>query len=152
VGADQDVARIERALGDLLRVSSSNRLHEARLRATGLQITQTEYRFLGRLVDQGPMSVSDLATALEMSQPTASRSLRQLETDGMVARKADASDGRVARYEATARGRRTRRRLLDHMHGQLTEVLAGMPERRRHELAVLLDELVNRLHGRAISA
>src|SRR5207248_2732100 len=96
--------------------------------------------FLSRLVDQGPQSVTDLAGALEMSQPTASRTLRELENGGLVARKADASDGRVAIYEATARGRRARHRLQDHMHQQLTEVLAGMPDRRRHELAVLLDE------------
>lgn len=146
-GEDGDVARIEHSLAELLRLVSSARVHEARVQALGLTITRTEYRFLSRLMDAGPQSVSTLAAALDVSQPTASRSLRQLEGDRLVARRPDMSDGRVAIYEPTAKGRRIRKRLQDYMHEQLTEALADLPVRRRRDLSSLLEDLVTRLHG-----
>jgi len=146
VVADSDVAQIERSLAELMRLVSSARLHDARVRALGLTITRTEYRFLSRLIDHKPQSVSTMAAALDVSQPTASRCLRKLETDGLVARRPDAADGRVAIYEATTKGRRLCQRLQDYMHEQLTDALADLPARRRRDLSTLLDELVRRLH------
>ena len=143
---DEDELRtIEGAVAELLRMAASPRVHEARLRATGLTVSRTQFRFLRRLEEYGPGSVSQLAEALEVSQPTASRTLAHLESEGLVERRADRSDGRVARFEVTAKGRRVNARLRDHMHLQLEEALDGMSASRRRELAVLLDELVTRL-------
>ena len=90
------IVRIERALGELLRVASSPKVHEARLRATGSTISIAEFRFLRRIAEFGQISVSQAANTLGVSQPTASRTLRQLESAGMVTRGAVASDGRMA--------------------------------------------------------
>jgi DNA-binding MarR family transcriptional regulator len=58
-----------------------------------------------------------------VSQPTASRTLRRLEGEGLVRRRVDTSDGRVAVYDISAT--------------------------RRHDLAVLIDELATRLGAAA---
>jgi DNA-binding MarR family transcriptional regulator len=145
VGQD-DLARIERATAELRRLFDSRRLHEARMRALRLSLSRTELRFLHRLDELGPLSVSRLADALDVSQPTASRSLRRLEDEGLVARESVAEDGRVAIYELTAKGRRARQRVVEFTHGQLAESLADLPARRREDMAAALEELVSRLH------
>jgi DNA-binding MarR family transcriptional regulator len=145
VDQDADLELIQEAVSELLRLTLSARVHETRLRATGLNISRTNFRILSRMDDLGPVSVSRVANVMDLSQPTASRSLRQLEEDGLVERRSDAADGRMAIYEVTSRGRRVRRKLQEFMHGQLTDALADMPVGRRHDLAVLLKDLVARL-------
>lgn len=145
VTTDADLVRIERAIGELWRVSSSRRVHEARMATLGLDLSRTEQRFLRRLNEQGALAVSALADELDVSQPTASRSLRRLEQAGLVTRGGDATDGRVARYQLTAKGRRVWRRLHGYMHDQLAAALADLPPRRCHDLALLLEELTTRL-------
>jgi DNA-binding MarR family transcriptional regulator len=150
--ADADLARIEAAIAELLRLAASPRVHEARMRAVGLPLSRTELRFLSRIDEVGPLSVSALAEELDVSQPTASRSLRRLEDLGFVRRRGDTADGRVAIYETTAKGRRDRRRVHELMHRQLADALAEVPARRRHDFAVLMDELVTRLRAQGASA
>ncbi len=143
---DPDLVRIERSIGEILRIASSRGLHAARLRATGLDITRTEFRFLSRLDELGPISVSELASRLDVSQPTASRTLRRLEDAQLVSRQSHESDGRVIVYAIAAKGRRVRRRMMEFMYSQLAGALGPMPDARRAMLADLLDELVVTLH------
>jgi DNA-binding MarR family transcriptional regulator len=110
-----------------------------------VEISRTNLRFLDAVEELGPVSVSKLATRMDLSQPTASRALQQLEADGFVARTADPADGRVAFYSATEAGREAHRRMRRFMAGQLAEALRDMPDARRTDLAELLAELVARL-------
>ena len=144
-GAD-DLQRISRAIGDLMRVAGSDRVHAVRQQATGVDLTRTEIRFLAVVDDEGPRPVTELGAVLHLSQPTASRTLRRLEEEGLVRRRADLSDGRVARYETTAEGRSVRQRFQAYMDLQLEESLSGMAPDRRRQLADLLDELVGGAH------
>ena len=144
-GAD-DLQRISRAIGDLMRVAGSDRVHAVRQQATGVDLTRTEMRFLAVVDDEGPLPVTELGAVLHLSQPTASRTLRRLEEEGLVRRRPDRSDGRVARYETTAEGRAVRRRFQAFMDLQLEESLSGMSPARRRQLADLLDELVGGAH------
>jgi DNA-binding MarR family transcriptional regulator len=153
---DRDVLRIEHALAELMRLAGSRRIHDARMRAVGLALSRTELRFLARIDEVGPLSVSALADELDVSQPTASRTLRRLEEERMVRRRAHSSDGRVAIYDITAKGRRERGRVQQFMHGQLAGALADVPARRRHDLAVLMEDMATRLrrggaHERSVS-
>ena len=50
-------------------------------------------------------SAGDLAVAEGVSPPSITRSLKQLEAAGLVARTRDTVDGRIARVSLTARGR-----------------------------------------------
>lgn len=138
------VERIERALGELVRLSSSQRVHTERLRATGLDISRSEFRFL-RTIGDDWLSVTQVAHVLGLSQPTASRTLRALEGRALVSRASVESDGRVAAYAMTERGRRVLHRLEDHVHRQLTSALDDMPASTRTELADQLEDLVGRL-------
>lgn len=139
------VERIEHAIGELIRVSSSPRVHAERLRATGLGISSTEFRFLRTIGGHDRLSVSRIAEILGVSQPTASRTLRNLETQGLVSRTSVESDGRVAAYGITQRGRGVQRRLENHMHQQLINALVGVPDVNRTQLADQLEDLIGRL-------
>ncbi|MGI8497870.1 MAG: MarR family winged helix-turn-helix transcriptional regulator [Gemmatimonadaceae bacterium] len=92
----------------------ANRLHSAaihllrRLRvhdeATGLGAPALSA--LSVIVFAGPISLGDLADAEQVRPPTITRLVAGLEADGLVARRLDATDRRVQRVHATARGRR----------------------------------------------
>jgi DNA-binding MarR family transcriptional regulator len=140
-----DLERIEQALSDLVRLTSSARVHDSRVRGSGVQISRTNLRFLDATLELGPVSVSKLATRMDLSQPTASRALQQLEADGYVARTSDPADARVACYTATDAGGDAHNRMRRFMAGQLADALQDMPAPRRADLAELLAELVARL-------
>ncbi|MCW2547883.1 MAG: transcriptional regulator, MarR family [Mycobacterium sp.] len=140
-----DLGRIEQALSDLVRLTASARVHDARVRGSGVAISRTHLRFLDAALELGPVSVSKLASRMDLSQPTASRALQQLEIDGYVERASDPADGRVAFYSATPAGREAHQTMRRFMTGQLAEALRDMPPQRRTELAELLAELVSRL-------
>jgi DNA-binding MarR family transcriptional regulator len=143
--ADTDLIRIEQALSDLVRLTASARVHDARVRGSGVEISRTHLRFLDAALELGPVSVSKLASRMDLSQPTASRALQQLESDGYVARTSDPADGRVAFYSATEAGREAHQRMRRFMAGQLAEALRDMRPDRRSDMAELLTDLVNRL-------
>lgn len=144
---DDDIRRIDAALSELMRLTQSQRIHDSRARATGVHLSRTLSRLLSTVDDLGPVSVSRLAAVMDVSQPTASRSLLQLEEEGYVARAGDPADGRVVMYAVTAKGRRARQRLREHMREQMAAALEGMTDARRAELADLLGDFVERLYN-----
>jgi DNA-binding MarR family transcriptional regulator len=54
----------------------------------------------------GARTIGEMAAAEQVAAPTMTRIVQALERDGLVRRRADASDGRVVRIVATPRGRR----------------------------------------------
>jgi DNA-binding MarR family transcriptional regulator len=140
-----DLERIERALADLVRLTSSGRLHATRVRGSGVDISRTSLRFLTQLEEHGPVSVSNLAALVDLSQPTASRALQQLEADGLVVRSGDPSDGRIAQYAITPAGLEARGRMQAFMTKQLEEALRDLEADRRRQTADVLTDLVARL-------
>ena len=140
------LSELAHALNDLYRLSGSARFHEQTVAATGVAVSRTGLHFLSLVADTGPVSASRLALALDVSQPTASRVLQHLESEGLVSRQADDKDGRVSHYLVTAAGRRA----LDKVHryhvDTLTDALADVDPHRRAALAGAVTELVQRLH------
>jgi DNA-binding MarR family transcriptional regulator len=61
---------------------------------------------LARLDEQGPMRITNLATAEAVSQPTMTGLVRRLEDDGFVRRTPDANDARAVRVAITSAGRK----------------------------------------------
>jgi DNA-binding MarR family transcriptional regulator len=59
---------------------------------------------LGRLGREGPASISDLAAAERMRPQSMAQTVRELETAGLVSRRADPEDGRRAFIELTPAG------------------------------------------------
>lgn len=143
---DPSLSRLAQALNDLYRLSGSARFHERTVESTKVNVTRSGLRFLSLVADVGPISATRLAQALDLSQPTASRVLQQLEAAGFVSRQAHDSDGRVSHYVATRKGKRALERVHHYHVSQLTEALADVDPQHRTTLAAAVTELVERLH------
>ena len=101
-------------------------------------ITIAQYRTLVVLASRGPQKLADLAEHLGVTPPTAGRMCDRLVRRGLVTRHRAHDDRRVVRISLTGDGRRivddaTRRRRVF-----LARILAGMPARRRQEVAAAL--------------
>lgn len=149
--SDTDLSALATALNDLNRLSSSARFHEQTVRATGVRVSRSGLRFLSLVADGGPVSGSRLASALDLSQPTASRTLQSLEAEGLVTRQASRSDGRVSHYAVTGKGRRALSKVHSFHVRQLAEALGDVDPARRAALADAVTELVSHLHPDASS-
>jgi DNA-binding MarR family transcriptional regulator len=144
---ETSLSELATALNALTRLASSARFHDETVRATGVRVSRSGLRFLSLVADAGPVSGSRLAEALDLSQPTASRTLQSLEADGLVARQASRSDGRVSYYVATARGRKALAKIHAFHVRQLADALSDAAPDRRAALADAVTELVARLHA-----
>lgn len=87
-------------------------------------VTLTQFRSLVVLASRGPQGMASLADALGVTPPTASRLCDRLVRKGLVRRRTDRTDRRQVRIALTDQGKR------------LVDVVT---ERRRHEIAHLLD-------------
>ncbi len=152
VTSEQTLGELAEALNALYRLSGSARVHAHTVAATGVQVSRTGLRFLSLVADTGPVSATVLAATLDVSQPTASRVLQQLESDGLVVRRVSSSDGRVSHYLTTARGRRALARVHRYHVEQLGQVLDDVDDERREAIAGAVTELVDRLHAASRSA
>jgi len=81
---------------------------------------------LSVLVFGGERSVGELAAAEQVTAPTMTRLVAGLEKDGYVKRSPDATDGRVTRVSATARGRRVLEEGRDRRVAEVLEVLSAL--------------------------
>jgi DNA-binding MarR family transcriptional regulator len=147
VTSEQTLGELAEALNALYRLSGSARVHEHTVAATGVQVSRTGLRALSLVADNGPVSGTVLASSLDVSQPTASRVLQQLENDSLVTRRASSSDGRVSHYLVTAKGRRALARVHRYHVEQLALALGEVDETRREALASAVTELVDRLQA-----
>jgi DNA-binding MarR family transcriptional regulator len=146
---DASLGELAQALNDLYRLSGSARFHEQTVAATGVAVSRSGLRFLSLVADTGPVSATRLAAGLDLSQPTASRVLQSLESEGLVRRQADDKDGRVSHYLVTAKGRRALERVHRYHVDTLSEALSDVDPRHRAALATAVTELVQRLHRQA---
>jgi DNA-binding MarR family transcriptional regulator len=137
-----DLGALAATLNELYRLSGSAKVHADTVRSTGVQVTQTGLRFLSLIADSPRISATDLAGALDVSQPTASRVLQQLESDGYVVRSASPDDGRVSHYVVTPKGRRTLAKVHDYHVDRLALALEGLDDSHRAALAGAVTELV----------
>ena len=88
---------MRRAIGRLNR-----RLRQTR---AGAQLSPSQYEVLATIVGRGPLRHADLAVMEGLNPTMLSRIIGKLEATGLVARLADAGDGRVVHVAATKRGR-----------------------------------------------
>jgi DNA-binding MarR family transcriptional regulator len=140
--ADGSVDRIEGALADLFELATSDRLRHRRPGASGLPISAPGHRLLHWLTGHGPASVSRLAEVAELTVPTASRQLHQLESLGCVERRADPADGRVVVYAVTPAGRRAQERFRSVIRDEVEASLAHWADDDRSHLADLLERMM----------
>jgi len=91
---------------------------------------RTEHRFslsqgsvLGRLDREGPQSTCKLASAERVRPQSMGQTVAELETQGLIARRPDPSDGRSALLELTAAGRTELREDRGRREGWLAEAI-----------------------------
>jgi DNA-binding MarR family transcriptional regulator len=146
VPADE-LASIERALEQLLRLYSSRKVHARRSAAAGVMITRQGYLLLRRLQEDGALPMGELARITQMDPAAAGRQVRQLEEDGLVSRTKGEDDGRVVVVEVTPRGAAVRQRLSTVGEDHMSDVLADWPAEDREQLALLLPRFVEGLRS-----
>lgn len=93
-------------LPDALRLSVGRLARRLRQHARG-GLTPSQRSVLATLARHGPMSMSSLADHEGISRPSATRSAARLVDRGLVVRRADAEDARVALVELSERGQET---------------------------------------------
>jgi DNA-binding MarR family transcriptional regulator len=120
-----DLGALVDALNELYRLSGSAKVHADTVRRTGVQVSQTGLRALSLVADAPGATGTDLAGILDVSQPTASRTLQQLETEGLVTRHASDTDGRVSHYVTTTKGKKALAKVHQYHVDRLQEALQG---------------------------
>ncbi len=145
--AGGELAAIERALEQLLRLYASRKVHARRCAAAGVMITQQGYLLLRRLQEDGDLPMGELARITQMDPAAAGRQVRQLEEDGLVTRTKDEDDGRVVVVTVTTRGAAVRQRLSAVGENHMSDVLSEWPIEDREQLALLLPRFVEGLRS-----
>jgi len=94
--ADEDAARLQAAVTRLTR-----RLR----REAGAPLTPSQLSVMATIERRGPLTLGALAECERVSPPTITRMVTKLESTGLVERRPDPEDRRVARVVATPEGR-----------------------------------------------
>jgi DNA-binding MarR family transcriptional regulator len=108
--ASADVAAITAVAGvaavaDRVHSAAIHLLRWLRREDDGSGLSAPRLSALSVVVFAGPITLGELATAEQVRPPTITRLIAALEEEGLVLREVDASDRRVVRVRATARGR-----------------------------------------------
>ncbi|WP_037676039.1 MarR family winged helix-turn-helix transcriptional regulator [Streptomyces griseus] len=120
---------------------------DAPLRRAGL--TRPEFDLLGALRRTGhELTPGELARETFSSGAAVTKRLKQLTERGLVERRGDTRDRRVAHVRLTDDGRALVDAILPDQLAYETTVLSSLDPERRHELAGLLGALLGQLEGR----
>lgn len=96
---------------------------------------------LGQLAEQGPMRLSDLATAVQLDPSTVSRQVRALCEGGFTVAVADPDDKRARLLEISAKGRAEVQAVAQELADVLGRAISGWP----HDDVATLTALLARL-------
>jgi len=137
--------RLESAMEGLVRVGRSRTAAALRAERAGVDLTGAAQQVLRRVIDEGPVRISDLARRVAMGDAAVSRQVTALEDRGLAARAPSPDDGRVAMVRPTPAGRRAGRRLRRAADEIFQERLAGWSDRDLASLAALLERFARDL-------
>ena len=111
-------------------------------------LARAEFDILGTLRRTGhELTPGQIARETFASGAAVTKRLRQLEQRGLVVRRADSRDRRVAHLSLTDEGRALIDRLLPDQLGYESTLLSGLDTARQDELAGILAELLILLEG-----
>jgi DNA-binding MarR family transcriptional regulator len=109
------------------------------------QITMPRFDLLASLSRKDGQTLAELSRALLVTAGNVTGLVDRAERDGLVARKADPSDRRVARVWLTKDGKKLIAELIPAHTRQVHQLLAGLPAAERRQLRKLLGELRDHL-------
>ncbi len=96
---------------------------------------------LGQLVEQGPMRLSDLASAVQLDPSTVSRQVRALCEGGFTVAIADPDDKRARQLEISPKGRAEVQAVAHELAEVLGRAVSTWPQRDVATLTALLSRL-----------
>ncbi|MFE6735231.1 MarR family winged helix-turn-helix transcriptional regulator [Microbacterium sp. NPDC057650] len=111
----------------------------------GVQIDPVDLPPLYMLGLEGPARASDLAAALRISRPTATKQLNRLAAAGYIERVPDPDDRRASIVRLSARGVEVHARLVDQGVVMVSAALAGWPQADAAAFAAQLARFVGAL-------
>jgi DNA-binding MarR family transcriptional regulator len=115
-------------------VRTSRRLRQQALGAEGGEISPTLSAALTTIDLHGPLTPSELAERERVKRPTATRTVSNLESLGLVVRTPDPSDGRGCLVSTTSAGRELMKRMRTRKNAYLASRIRNLPA---DELAAL---------------
>ena len=107
----------------------------------GEDVTLTQYRALVVLASRGPQGVAELADAVAVTPPTASRLCDRLVKKGLVRRRTDRHDRRQVQIALTHSGRDLVDAVTERRRGEIADLLAAIPPETQHAVGVALRRL-----------
>jgi DNA-binding MarR family transcriptional regulator len=130
--------RLREEMGALRRITGSQRLDRLIAVRSGVAIGVAAVSVLGKVIDDGPMRMTDLADAVRTHPAALTRQVQALEAEGYVERRADPLDGRVSVVTVTPAGRVAHRRIEATNDELMVEQLEDWSI---DELTALVDQL-----------
>lgn len=133
-------------IADKLHSAAIHLLRRLRAEDAATELSAPRLSALSVVVFAGPVTMSELAQAEQVSLPTISRLAKDLEAEGLARRVRDKRDARVQRVAATARGKKL---LQAGRQRRISRLAADLEELSPEEWAVLgrAAELMERLTG-----
>lgn len=107
---------------------------------------------LDALVQHGPSRMRDLAAALRVDASTATRMVTRLADQGLVEREPDPDDARSVRVRMSRRGEVAHAAMNERRRHLFGDVLAGFEPDELHQLAGLLERLVDAVDAAVAAA
>jgi len=108
-------------------VRTSRRLRQQALGGEGGEISPNLSAALASIDTHGPLTPSELAERERVKRPTATRTISNLESLGLVARTPDPSDGRGTLVSATSDGRALMKRMRGRKNAYLASRIRDLP-------------------------
>jgi len=139
--------RLRDDMGSLRRITGSQRLDRLIAVRSGVAIGVAAVAVLGKVIDDGPMRMSDLADAVRTHPAALTRQVQALEAEGYVERSADPNDGRASVVAVTSAGRLAHRRIEAANDELMAEQLDGWSTEDLTSLVEQLDRLVTDLRA-----
>lgn len=140
----RDAARLQEALGELIRVLQ----YRDRDRACCYDLSVSQCHALQALIQSGPMTVTELGDHLYLEKSTASRLAKALLVKDLVRKRAPQADGRIVILQVTEAGHRLARKILKDLADEYMDLLEGFEPEVRNALPLLLDRLTQTISPR----
>ena len=144
----EDAVEMHRALSDLIRIYQ----FRDRDRICCYDISVTQCYALESIVQQGPLSLNELAAGLYLDKSTASRVVSALERKGYVLRQPDPADRRALQLQATRAGVELHGRIERDLLDQERRLLKDFEPEVRRGMARLIARLARAAEARVQSS
>lgn len=119
------------------------RLRAANSLPPDIKVSPALMPIISYLAKNPDSSVKEIARALGLATPTVSVSLRRLERQGLVSRRAHPHDNRAIQLSLTASGERLHEQVMSFRRQLAAEMLQGLDSDERDELLRLLGKAMD---------